>query len=135
MAALDTVNYAIRPNKNIERKVVFEALSYLEADFPFAAYRYVGFGSLWFSDFVLAHQSLGISDLISIQKGQALAARARFNAPYGCIKVIEGEFGALLSSLKLDERPAILWLDYESRIGAVLEELALTCERLPSGSV
>lgn len=128
------INYSIRPNKNVERKLIFEVLASLEPFFPFGQYRYIGFGSLWFVDFVLAHRILGITKMISIQKGQ-LFERAAFNAPFGCITVEPGEASKVLPDLKIENGQSILWLDYEGRIESVLEELAALCERLSSGSI
>jgi hypothetical protein len=128
-------NYALRPNKNVERKIIFDALRALTPAFPFSAYRYIGFGSLWFVDFILAHRELGIEEMISIERDPDRRRRAEFNQPFGTIKIEEGESAVVLPMLDLARKPAVVWLDYESRIGEVLEELAIACARLPSGSV
>ena len=131
MASFDEINFAIRPNKNVERKLIFEALAALEPLFPFAEYQYVGFGLMWFADFLLAHRVLGITQMTSIQYGTEFAQRARFNAPYRCIKVEEGDAAVVLPGLPLERGPGVLWLDYESTIDRVLDELSRLC----SGSV
>lgn len=133
--ASDHINYAIRPNKSVERKLIFEALIVLEPSFPFGQYEYIGFGSLWFVDFVLAHRLLGINKMISIQSGSDHAKRARFNAPFSCIRVEEGDAAKVLPDIPVERGPVILWLDYESRIDAILEELGQICSRLASGSI
>ena len=68
MASSDYINYVIRPNKTVERKLIFETLSRLAPIFNFAEYRYIGFGALWFVDFVMAHKYLSIANMISIEK-------------------------------------------------------------------
>lgn len=135
MAATDRVNYGIRPNKNVERKLVFEALAAADSEFPFSAYQYVGFGSFWFADFILAHRMLGMSSMISIEAGKERAARARFNAPFSCIVVEEGDAASVLPTLRFDGVPSVVWLDYEYTFDRVLDELGRLCARLASGSV
>jgi hypothetical protein len=135
MPTFDRINFSIRPNKNVERKLIFEALAALEPLFPFAQYQYVGFGSMWFADFLLAHRVLGITQMTSIQYDTEFAQRARFNAPHSCIKVEEGDSSVVLPGLPLERGPALLWLDYESTIDQLLDELGRLCARLVSGSV
>ena len=135
MTAVNEFNYAIRPNKNVERKLVFEILSELDEQFPFEPYLYVGMGSFWFADFILAHTVLGIRRLTSIQKGERLAARARFNVPYACISVVEGDTATVIPEIRFDSGRAIIWLDHEVTPMAILDEVADLCSRLPSGSV
>jgi len=60
------VNYVLRPAKNVERKMLCEAFQRLTNFASLREYRYIGFGSIFFSDFTLFHRNLGISDLIDI---------------------------------------------------------------------
>ena len=130
MASADYINYAIRPNKAVERKLVFETLAALEPVCNFAKYRYIGFGALWFVDFVLAHKYLSISDMISIEKDGYLAHRAEFNKPYACVKIEPGDSEFVLPSLQIEESPLLVWLDYDSSLdGPVLKDLATLCQR------
>jgi hypothetical protein len=135
MAGADTINYSLRPNKNVERKIIFDGLRLLDPAFPFDTYRYIGLGSMWFIDFILAHRTLAIRDMVSIEKNGEKKRRAVFNAPYRTIDVREGDSSVILPKLDLAGGPAILWLDYEKRLGAVRDELTTVCEQLPSGSV
>ena len=91
MASSDHVNFSLRPNKAVERKIVFEILSTVSSFFNLPEYRYLGLGSVWFVDFVMAHKILDISDMVSIESDEILAARAEFNKPFGCITVIQGD--------------------------------------------
>ena len=86
MASFDVVNYTIRPNKNIERKLVFESLRELSTPLGLGDYRYIGLGSPWFIDFLLAHRYLLIRDMICIEFEEH-APRMEFNKPYDCIAV------------------------------------------------
>ena len=136
MASAESVNFAIRPNKAVERKLVFDALSLLAGVYTFAECRYIGFGALWFIDFVLAHKDLAITDMISIEKNEYLASRATFNRPYACVKVEVGESDSVLPRLPLEERRLLVWLDYDTSLdGPVLTDLATLCQRAPVGSV
>lgn len=134
MPVAERLNYSLRPNKNVERKLMAGVLQRLMPDIPVDEFRYVGMGSLWFVDFVLLHRLLGIRDMVSVERD--LVDRARFNQPYECIVVQDGEMGAALKQLTLEGKRSIIWLDYESGIeGPALEDLNYVCERVPSGSV
>lgn len=135
MESFEGFNYATRPNKNVERKMIFEGLAALSGVFPFSAYRYIGFGSMWFADFILAHRILGITRMTSIQELADFAKRARFNKPYACITVEEGDAATVLPKLPIEQGPTLLWLDYEESAARVLRELRELCARLASGSI
>ena len=136
MASPDSINYAIRPNKAVERKLVFEVLSVLSPVFNLAGYRYIGLGAPWFVDVVMAHKVLSISDMISIEKNEILASRARFNKPYACVNVIHGDSESVLRTLDLEDRPSLVWLDYDTGLdGPVLGDLSTLCRRAATGSI
>jgi hypothetical protein len=135
MASFEEINYSIRPNKNVERKLIFEALQGLKPNFDIEKYRYVGLGSVWFVDFVLAHKLLFIDDLISIEKPH-YERRVNFNKPYRCIRVEPGDTTQVLPELKLKEKRTIIWLDYDSGLeGPMLGDLDIVCEQVQSGSI
>ena len=136
MASSDSVNYATRPNKAVERRVVFEVLSVVSRALGLSSYRYIGLGAPWFVDFIMAHKILAISDMVSIEKDRVTASRAAFNRPYGCVKVIEGDSSSVLPELDLEERPILAWMDYDSGPeGPVLDDLATLFRRSSTGSV
>ena len=55
MRSFDAVNYSLRPSKTIQRQLVFEGVRMLQVALdPVKAY--IGFGSIWFTDFVMAHK-------------------------------------------------------------------------------
>jgi hypothetical protein len=86
----EMMNYLFRPAKNIERKMLCEALSRLSVIADVKHYQYVGFGSVYFADFTLFHKQLGIQKLISIESEEEMETRVRFNQPYSCIEVMVG---------------------------------------------
>jgi hypothetical protein len=136
MPSFDVVNYALRPNKNVERKLVFSSLRELDRRFDLSGHRYVGLGSVWFVDFVLAHKSLGITDMVSIERDQIGHRRAEFNRPLSCIQVLLGETSAILPDVECDDKPLLLWLDYDSGIGgSALQDIANVLPKLQPGSV
>ncbi len=136
MASSDYINYATRPNKAVERKLVFEVLSAISPVLNLPGYRYIGLGAPWFVDFIMAHRHLTIADMISIEQDDILASRAEFNKPYACVSVIHGDSQIVLPDLNLEELPLLAWLDYDSSLeGPVLTDLPTLCRRAPTGSI
>jgi hypothetical protein len=57
-------DYALRPSKQVERKVMIEVLLRLaKAGFNISEYGYVGFGSVYYVDFVMFHKYLFIEQM------------------------------------------------------------------------
>lgn len=125
--SFERIDYSLRTNKNIERKLVFDHLRGLQPPLDFSSYRYLGFGSLWFVDFVLAHRALGIRQLCSIERSEN-SARAEFNKPYACIEVRPGDATDVIESISDAEwkQPHLAWLDYD---GIFDESARKDCER------
>lgn len=112
------VHYAQRPAKNVERKMMADALARLHRVVDMASVRYVGLGSVYFTDFIVMHRALGLTNMISIEDVHQADIRDRFkaNKPFACISL---EFGhtnsvlpALFSNSSVDE-PSIVWLDFD----------------------
>lgn len=136
MPSFDSVNYSIRPNKSVERKIVFSSLRKLSGIIPLSAYRYVGLGSLWFVDFLMAHKLLGISSMVSIEKSTYGIERAEFNRPLSCIDVEAGETTAVIPTLKFEKISSIVWLDYETSIdGPVLKDIEMLGSKCSPNSI
>lgn len=131
------VNYSIRTNKHIERRLVFDRLRRMEAAFAMSSYRYIGLGSMWFVDFVLAHRVLGIANMLSIECEEEVS-RAEFNKPYDCIEIKHGMVSTVLDRMNPVDWsvPSVAWLDYDGRFD---EDVRTDCERYlrkaPTGSV
>lgn len=111
----EKINYSIRPSKSIERKMFCEAFRKLSEFGDITKYRYVGFGSTYFSDFTLMHKALGLKNMISIEEEISDAERFEFNVPFSCITMKYGNSNDELPALPWDVR-TILWLDYDRSI-------------------
>lgn len=130
------VNFVIRPNKNVERKLIFDALAALHAKFDYQDAQYIGFGSLWFADFVLAHKTLSIQSMTSIEKRDERARRADFSKPFSCIEVIPGDSTIILPTLPIKDRVNVCWLDYECPLKSeVIEDIETILDSAPSRSI
>ena len=129
------INYRVRHAKSIERKMLCDALLRLSFFEPVRNYRYIGFGSTTFTDFILFHKVLGIKDMISIEKNKKDKARFEFNNPFDCIRIEYGNSNKVLPSLAWDIK-TIVWLDYDGRLtDRVLQDVACASMNLVSGSV
>ena len=128
-------NYSLRPAKNIERKMICEALQRLSHFAQLNTYRYVGFGSRYFSDFALFHKSLGIRDMISIEKEANNKQWFDFNKPYQCIEMRYGNSSEILPELSWNML-TILWLDYDGSLEeSVFADMEIFCSKAVSGSI
>lgn len=133
-----SINYALRPAKSVERKMMCETLRELRAFHPLSAYRYVGFGSAFFTDFILFHRSLGLTDMVSIEHYVAARERVEWNVPYKCIRVVFGDSNRVLPDPERLgwEKPVIVWLDYDYTLDhTVLADVDTFCEKAVRGSV
>lgn len=115
-SSFEKINYNLRPNKCIERKMMSEAIGRLSFIENLDTYRYIGFGSPYFADFILFHKNLGIIDLVSIEKEVNKANRFEFNVPYSSIIMKYGHSNTVLPNLELSLKRNIVWLDYDDKI-------------------
>jgi hypothetical protein len=129
------VNYSLRPAKAIERRMLSEALQRL---YPFGrveTYRYVGFGSIYFSDFHLFHRALGMDDMLSIEKDAYAQECFEFNKPYKCVRLDCRPASEVLPELDWQAK-TIVWLDYDGKLDeSVLSDVTSVCAGASSGSV
>jgi hypothetical protein len=132
----ELINYSLRPAKSIERKMLVETFRRCSVFASLHAYRYIGFGSPYFTDFSLVHRALGIESLISIEDATELKRpRFNFNKPYECVTVLFGPAVEVLPTLEWTER-TITWLDYDRALDSEkLSDISTTCAAAPSGSV
>ncbi len=132
----ELMNYLFRPAKNIERKMLCEAISRLSILSDVKQYQYVGFGSVYFADFTLFHKQLGIQKLISIEGDEDMETRVRFNQPYSCIEIMPGWSYEMLPEVNWNSSKSILWLDYTGTLeGYMFKDMATFFQRAISGSV
>ena len=130
------VDYSLRPAKAAVRQMVVTALARLGPLMPLDSYRYIGMGSIYFRDFQLVHRQLGINDMISIEGDPNAENRIRFNLPLACIDLRMGSTNEVLPRLGLDEKPHIIWLDYESRIApSILSDIVEMIGSCAPGSI
>ncbi|GAA3215098.1 O-methyltransferase [Oerskovia jenensis] len=140
MSSSNRIDYSVRQNKAIERSIVFDGLRAVVGVVPEVATSvYVGFGSVWFTDFHMAHRSLGILRMVSIEGDAITAHRAEFNRPYRTIEVVEGissdVIPDLLSRPELGTIPWISWLDYDQALDEErIRELDDLVRYLPNNS-
>src|SRR5438128_4044331 len=111
----EKINYGLRPCKCIERKMLVEAFRCLGSWGRISSYRYVGFGSHFFNDFILVHKALGIRDMVSVEREKIKKERFDFNRPFKCVKMEYGESTDILPQLTWNVR-TICWLDYPWRL-------------------
>lgn len=132
----DRINFNLRPNKRIERRLIAEALMCIyRYDTP-RRFGYIGMGSYYFSDFVLFHKIFGIENMVSIEYDIENRKRFEFNKPFDCIDMVFGTTHDVLDSLKIfSERPVICWLDYYDRLTqAILGDIQTALTRAQVGS-
>lgn len=114
------INYSLRLAKSIERKMVAEAIRRLSVFGNLASYRYIGFGSVYFSDFILFHKAIGFTNMVSIEKDKPSNLqhknRFEFNKPYGGIELMFGDSWGILHSLQWNDTRTVLWLDYDGKL-------------------
>lgn len=140
MASFDSINYSLRPSKHIERALIFDGVRMLQKDFDCSDQIYVGFGSIWFVDFQLAHRALGIKDMRSIEADEVGYSRALFNRPFKTIEVSNQPSGEALPLLFDDEainkRPWLIWLDYDCALNEeIIDDARSIIERAPPNSI
>jgi len=116
MPSYERINYMLRPNKSVERKMVCEMLSRISAVRNVSMYQYIGFGSTYFADFSLFHRNLGITQMISIEGEGRAKNRCEFNKPFACIDLRMGESSDILPNLDFNTKDSIVWLDYDGII-------------------
>lgn len=129
------INYALRPAKTVERKQICDLFRRLEHFGGIHSYRYIGFGSIYFTDFQLFHQALGVSDMISIEKETDHEPRFAFNKPYRCVDLKMGHSNVVLPTLDWGKR-CVVWLDYDGKLDeSVLADIATIVAKAQSGTI
>src|SRR5205085_7213062 len=117
MPSFDSVNYSLRPNKTIQRLLVFDGLGDCKRLMPWQDAAYIGFGSIWFTDFLLAHKRLGVGRMISIESDEIGFRRATYNRPYSSVEVLLGKsfdvVPGFYEDADMNDRPWLAWFDYD----------------------
>ena len=140
MSSFSIINYNLRPSKNIQRQLVFEGVRILQERLNINNMVYIGLGSIWFSDFIMAHKLLHIDDMVSIECDTIGHKRAEFNRPYSTVRVLEGFAHEVLPNLfrdaSINSRPWLVWLDYDKYLSETLrDDFRSVIERAPENTV
>lgn len=131
----DKINYLVRPAKQVERKLIIEALQCLGKKYDIANYTYVGMGSRYFVDFQMVHKLLGISDMISFEKEEDKIKRFEFNQPYEFINLQPGLSAEILPTLDWSKN-FIIWLDYDQEISPyMIDDIEIVCDNARPGTI
>ncbi len=131
------INYSIRPAKCVERKIICELLNKIQTPIPIHQYRYIGFGSYYFTDFILFHNQLNIEKMISIEHSSS-PQRYEFNKPYNCIEMMFSDSSdALNRQLSFPKDSAdFIWLDYDDAFNeGMLADLITASQKIQLGSM
>ncbi|MEF8700820.1 MAG: O-methyltransferase [Candidatus Accumulibacter sp. UW20] len=135
VASYRRINYSLRPAKTVERKMLCEMFQRLHPFTRVDRYRYIGFGSIYFSDFHLFHRLLGITDMLSIERDAYVEECFAFNCPYQCIRLDFRSSSEVLPGLDWS-LPSIVWLDYDGKLDvSVLSDIITFCKSATSGSI
>ncbi len=133
-ASFKRIDYSLRPAKHAERKMLCDVFRRVRPFGRIEEYVYVGFGSIWFSDFTLMHRSLGIKDMISIEQVETAQARIEDNKPFRIPVDYRKSKDALPDLDWL--RKHFLWLDYDDPISAdILLDMQTVVRRACSGTI
>lgn len=135
--SFEKLDYSTRPNKNVERKLMLALLRRVGSNkhFDVPQYRYIGLGSIWFTDFSLMHRVAGITDMISIEREASREERLRFNKPFDCITLDLRDYSDAFPDLKWEKR-TVVWLDFDDRLRlSLFDDLRRTLTMVPSGSL
>ena len=119
------INYALRPAKTAQRKMIVEACGRLRSFLAIDSFRYIGLGSPFFNDFSALHREYGITNMVCIEQEQTDQRRFDFNRPFSCIEMQWGTSNDILPSLTWTGIPSIIWMDYDGTIGPnILSDLS-----------
>jgi hypothetical protein len=142
MSSFESINYSLRPAKGVERKMLCDLARRLSVFGPIEDYMYIGFGSIFFTDFVLFHKALGMQNMHSIEReakvvnDAVLQNRFEFNKPFSCVKMHYGSATEHLPDMDWDTKRAIVWLDYDGKLeNEHLADLRMVLRKALPGSL
>ncbi len=128
------LNYLLRPSKQVERKLFIETFHSLAmGGFRIKDYTYVGFGSIYYADFILFHKYLYITKMVCVEQAK-IPKRMQFNLPFRFIQLEMQPFAQYVTRLQRDT-PYIVWLDYDIALSQqVFADVTACCKVLCPGS-
>lgn len=107
------INYSLRPQKAMERRMMCDLLKVLNPTFDLSQYSYVGMGAKYFADFLLFHRELGINKMKSIEADVDHKKKYDFNVPLKCIEMYYGLAKNYIDSYENNGESVFFWLDYD----------------------
>jgi len=114
VSSYEKVNYLLRLRKQIERKIIIEMLQKLSKEIQVDKYHYIGFGSVYFADFILFHKYLHINDMTSLERDRKKRKRFGFNLPYKFITLeMKSSSEYLRKNIDWKSNHLFIWLDYD----------------------
>lgn len=132
--SFEHIDYSIRRAKYAERRMLRDIFRRLRPFGQVEDYEYIGLGSVWFSDFLLFHRSLGIKKMISIEKAEGAKERFEYNRPFH-IDLRFGHTSKMLPKIDLDGRK-VIWLDYDDALRPeILRDVRTVASKAGSGSL
>lgn len=126
------IDYRLRPAKAVERRMIAEYFQRLRAFSPVENYRYIGLGSVYFSDFSLYHNICGFKEMISIEDTEdpKIKERFSFNSPLGTIQLQFGTTNTILPKLNWEQK-TVTWLDFDGPLdSSVLTDISFLCAKI-----
>jgi hypothetical protein len=132
--SFEHIDYSVRRAKYAERRMLRDIFRRLRPFGQVEDYEYIGLGSVWFSDFLLFHRSLGIKSMISIEKAEGAKARFEYNRPFH-IDLRFGHTSKVLPKTNLQGRK-VIWLDYDDALRPeILRDVRTVALKAGSGSL
>ena len=130
------VNYSLRPQKAMERRMMCDLFKVLNPTFEMAKYNYVGMGAKYFTDFILFHRELGITQMTSIEADKEHRKKYDFNVPLKCINMYYGYVKDYIDSYESDGTSTIFWLDYDYGMdSSMLDDCKKLINKMKSGDI
>jgi len=106
-----------------------------QAGFEIRKYKYTGFGSYFFYDFLLFHKLLGIDKMLSIEHDSNLEKRVKYNRPFSCVEIKIDKASNIIPTLPREAKH-LLWLDYDQNVNRdILDDLYAVGSQLSTGSI
>lgn len=131
------INYYLRQQKAIERRMFCHLFNCIDRVFDLHQYRYVGMGAKYFVDFLLFHREFGFKHMISIEADDENKEKYEFNKPLSCIEMSYGFSSEVLPRLDWTSSiRSVIWLDYDGYLEKfMLEDLETLISKMASGSM
>ncbi len=112
--SFESINYLLRPKKQIQRKIIIEILQELDKEVNLSKYLYIGFGSIHYYDFILFHKFLRLNNLLSIDD-KSTRKRFEYNRPYDFISFENKVSTDYLSEFDWKQN-VVIWLDSDKKL-------------------